>query len=254
MLMCARTVSPSSLMLRHKQRPTPRSSTVSLRMLRTSVTCWGHPCLHWWLPFIVPLSFYHVSSVFLEWTVIPPSPQCREYVSQYSSLVVEQLMNMVSGSILLFQPVFAYLKPVLWHEIQKRTRKACWVYSLLPHFFLCFPLSCLSFLFTLLHPPLHVVVLFPYFMRCSPGTGRSFWLACSVQPFSWTFVVLSVPALAWRCGDLCTRSLWVRLLPVLKTLLFDPWLLQCRVEHSDKTPFLWSEWQQRSTAVGIVLY
>lgn len=38
----------------------------------------------------------------LELTGIPPSPQCREYVSQYSSLVVEQLMNMVSGPILPF--------------------------------------------------------------------------------------------------------------------------------------------------------
>lgn len=48
-LMCARSASPSWLMFKRKQGPIPRLLMVSLRTLRTSVTCWDHPCRHWWL-------------------------------------------------------------------------------------------------------------------------------------------------------------------------------------------------------------
>lgn len=57
----------------------------------------------------------------LDGTFFPPSsPQCREYVSQYSSLVVEQLMNMVRGQILL-SLLSAYLKPVTFGGVQNLT-------------------------------------------------------------------------------------------------------------------------------------
>lgn len=45
--LCARTASSSWLMLKQKPRPTPHSLTRSLQILRTSVTSWDRPCLHW---------------------------------------------------------------------------------------------------------------------------------------------------------------------------------------------------------------
>lgn len=93
--MCARTASSSWLTLKQKPRPTPHSLTRSLRILRTSVTCWDRPCLHWLEP--------HRSEGFMNCVecsvcmlTVFFSLQCKEYVSQYGSEVVDQIMSMVS--------------------------------------------------------------------------------------------------------------------------------------------------------------
>lgn len=110
---------------------------------------------------------YKMSTLCLELTVFLSSPQCREYVSQYSSLVVEQLMNMVGEPILLL-PLCC---------IFKERRMARCVDSLHSNIYKTkTKVSILTFF-------LHVVVLFPYFVCCSPGTGRCLCLACSDQTF-----------------------------------------------------------------------
>lgn len=163
-------------------------------------------------------------------------------------------MNMVSGPILPsplslhIWSLYCGMRSKNWLE-----RHVEFIHYFLTPFFV-FPFDLYPSVDSLT-PPLHVVVLFPYFVRCSPGTGRSFCLACSVQTFSWRFVVLSMPALAWRCEDVCTRSR-ATLRRVGTMLLLDPWLVVAEPGGTQwlKTPFLWSEWQQMSTAVCTVLY
>lgn len=105
-MLCARTASSSWPMRRRKPRPTLHLLTLSFRILRNSVTCWGQSCLKWWEPHLsggveIKYIFFFCQTTFffsLKMLTINcfSSLQCKQYVSQYGTLVVLQLMSMVS--------------------------------------------------------------------------------------------------------------------------------------------------------------